>query len=378
MKIAVVGAGPAGSLAAWRFASDGADVTIFDPSHPREKACGGGLPPRAVDLLPPAPSDDPLPARLVSDAVLESGRGNAVRVALSRPMALVSRLEFDLWLLRRALAAGAVHVPEKVTAAELDGTVRTPSRVGRFDLVVGADGTSSIVRRSFLPPVPSDRLCLAVGWFAPGDVGLTVRFTPGLSGYLWLFPRRDHVSVGIAAPLGAQPTREITARLESEVARSWPSLGPSNSVRYAHTIPSPSTDETSILEIAGPKCALVGDAASLVDPLTGEGIHSALRSAHLLADAVRERGSPEAYPGRLLEELGRELLMAAHARKWFFEASFTDRMVRLSAGSRAIRSVLRDLVEGTQPYTTLKGRLLRAAPLLLLDSARAKLGFASV
>jgi len=376
LKIAVVGAGPGGSLAAWRFASDGASVTVFDPSHPREKPCGGGLPPRALDLLPPVPATDPLPARFVDHAVLESGRGSTVRVALSRPVAVASRLELDAWLLRRAVEAGARHVALRVTGVEADGTVRTAGGAETFDLVVGADGAGSVVRRSLLSPTPRERIAMAVGWFVAGQSDFTVRFTPGLAGYLWLFPRRDHVAVGIAAPLGARPTREIAERLEAEVARSWPALARTDEPRYAHVIPSPSEDPACILEIAGPRFALVGDAAALVDPLTGEGIHSALRSALILAETVRETGTTAAYPGRVLEDFGRELLTAARYRTWFFDETFTDRMVRMSARSGAIRLVLRDLVEGAQAYTTLKSRLVRAAPRLLLDGALSKLGLA--
>ena len=80
MRIAVVGAGPGGSLAAWQLARDGADVTVFDHSHPREKPCGGGLTAKALALLPEAPDDDPLPARQVDACAFESGEGEGVRV----------------------------------------------------------------------------------------------------------------------------------------------------------------------------------------------------------------------------------------------------------------------------------------------------------
>src|SRR5207249_278205 len=161
MRVAVVGAGPGGALLAYHLAQDGADVTVFDSSHPREKPCGGGVTARALDLLPPAPAGDPLPARLVTTARFESQMGHGV------------------------------------------------------------------------------------------EAPLAVRFVTDLSGYLWLFPRPDHVGVGICAPLAAVPTRRMLDRLEHEVAVSFPALLDDEAPRYAHTIPSPSADPRSILEVAG-------------------------------------------------------------------------------------------------------------------------------
>jgi len=110
MRVALVGAGPAGSLLAWRLAGDGAQVTVFDASHPREKPCGGGVTPKALDRLPPAPDDDPLPGRMVHTCAFDSGEGERVDVTLPRPMLVASRRELDAWLLRRATQAGALHV----------------------------------------------------------------------------------------------------------------------------------------------------------------------------------------------------------------------------------------------------------------------------
>ena len=96
-------------------------------------------------------------------------------------------------------------------------------------------------------------------------------------------------------------------RLEREVAVSFPALLDDEAPRYAHTIPSPSADPRSILEVAGARWALVGDAAAFADPITGEGIFFALRSATVLAQTLRESGSPAGYPARALEDFGREL-----------------------------------------------------------------------
>jgi flavin-dependent dehydrogenase len=374
MRVAVVGGGPAGALLAFHLARDGAQATIFDASHPREKPCGGGVTAKALALLPQAPSTDPLPARWVDECRFESGRGEGVDVALPTPVAIASRRELDAWLLRRATEAGARHVSERVVEVGADRRLRTASgRAESFDLAVGADGASSLVRRTFLGSTPVRRLTMAAGWFARGTAPMLVRFVPGISGYLWLFPRRDHVGVGICAPLTWTPTRQMLARLESEAAREFPALLELESERYAHIIPSPSTDPRSITEIAGDGWALVGDAAALADPITGEGIYYALRSAALLAETLRLEGSPTRYPERALEDFGRDLIKAAALRERFYAPGFAGRMIRYGARSRAIRDVLADLVLGQQGYVGLKRRLLRAAPRFAWESVTARL-----
>jgi flavin-dependent dehydrogenase len=371
-------------------------VTIFDASHPREKPCGGGLTARALDLLPPAPAGDPLPARFVESCRFEWGTAEGVDVPLRRAVAVAARSELDAWLLRRAVAEGSSHVAERVSEVDGSGRVRTTAGIARtFDLVVGADGTGSLVRRTLLGPTPKERLMMAGGWYARGTSPMVVRFVPEMAGYLWLFPRRDHVGVGICAPLAAVPTKRMLDRLERDVAIGFPALIEDGGIwgdrrvppaqrasadsfrasegRYAHTIPSPTADPRSILELAGPRWALVGDAAALADPITGEGIYFALRSATVLAETLRETGSPAAYPSRALEDFGRELNKAAALRDRFFAPALSRRMIAYARRSAAIRNVLADLVLGEQGYLSLKRRLLRVGPRFLLEAAAAKL-----
>jgi flavin-dependent dehydrogenase len=366
MKVAIVGAGPAGSHLARLLAQAGFGVRVFDASHPREKPCGGGLTARSLALLPPAPADDPLPARWLEACTFEAGQDRRVDVRLERPVAIAARRDLDAWLLRRAVGAGAVHVAERVSAVG-KGLLRTTAREEPVDVLVGADGAQSLVRRQLLGPIPKERLAIAAGWFAPGDARMTIRFLPGLAGYAWLFPRRDHVGVGICAPLGARPTRELIEQLEATVSRHYPALADVDGGRYAHTIPSPSGDPASILELAGPGWALVGDAAALADPITGEGIFPALRSAEILARTLLETGSTAAYPERLLNDVGRELVRAAALRDRFYSPGFTDRMIHYASRSRTIRSTLADLVLGEQGYLGLKRRLLLSGPRFLVE-----------
>jgi flavin-dependent dehydrogenase len=370
LNVGVVGGGPAGSLLAWRLARDGARVTVFDASHPREKPCGGGVTGRALALLPPETAADPLPARRVSACRFDSGDGESFELSLAAPVAIAARADLDQWLLRQATRAGARHVAERVVELDTDGNVRTSARRESFDVVAGADGSNGLSRRTLHGPLPTSRLAMATGWYAPGDSEMAIRFTPGLKGYAWAFPRAGHVGVGICAPLASVPTRDLVGRLEADAARAWPALVDLDGKRYAHTIPSPDATEASILEAARGRVALVGDAAALADPITGEGIYSALRSAGILADELRDRQSVDGYAPRLLEELGHELILSARLHDRFYAPGFARRMVRFARRSGAIREVMADLVLGTQGYQGLKRRLLRSAPRFAWEYAK--------
>ncbi|HKP72255.1 MAG TPA: hypothetical protein VJT82_04910, partial [Pyrinomonadaceae bacterium] len=110
--------------------------------------------------------------------------------------------------------------------------------------------------------------------------------------------------------------------------------------------------------------ALLGDAAGFADPVTGEGIFYALRSAELFAEAFLE-GRVEAYEERWRGDFGRELRRASAMRRRFygefFGSPFTDRMIDLARLHPGIRRTLRELVAGDQGYVNLKRTLARRA-----------------
>ena len=213
---------------------------------------------------------------------------------------------------------------------------------------------------------------MACGWYARGDSEMVVRFLEGIDGYLWLFPRAGHVGVGIGAPLGNPPTRELLALLEREVARAFPALvRDEDTPYYAHTIPSPGEDGATLRELSGEKWALVGDAAALADPITGEGIYYALKSGDLLAETVMAGGTTEVYAERAMQEFGHDLMRAARLYKRFFAPGFTDRMLSYAERSPGLSRVLVDLVLGKQDYMSLKRRLVLTLPRFGFDLATA-------
>src|SRR5207244_9732877 len=134
--------------------------------------------------------------------------------------------------------------------------------------------------------------------------------------------------------------------------------------RYAARIPGLAPRTWDTRKACGEGWALLGDAAGFADPVTGEGIYYALRSAELFADAYLA-GKPLAYEQRWREDFGRELQRASQMRRRFYGnfwgAPFADRMIEFARGHRGIRKVLGELVAGDQGYTDLKKKLAPSA-----------------
>jgi geranylgeranyl reductase family protein len=376
MRVAVIGAGPAGSETAFRLARAGVETVVYDPAPDREKPCGGGVPWRGLREFEGLLAAD-LPAREIRHVLFEAPSGATASVTLPSPLRVFSRRTLDARWAARAAGAGARVRAEKVVDVARDRGMRVRTATGaedRFDLVVAADGATSRTRRLLSTPLAAEDLSQAVGYYVPGRTDDVARlaFSPTLRGYLWSFPRVDHLAIGACAPLAGGAAASLWREVDAYVARLDPSLDRSRLPRYSALIPALSPESLRANRIAGPGWLLVGDAAGSVDPLTREGIVPGLRSAALAADAVLA-GCPERYALDWKRQLLDEMLWASERSGRFFEPALTERLVRYLGRSRAIRAVMADLVLGHQPYRTLKRRLLRAAVPFLLESGRAAL-----
>jgi len=371
----IIGAGPAGSWAAYRLARAGMRVAIMDGSHPREKPCGGGLTGRALALVQPA-----LDARLLSSVPINRATfthgSRSAHVDLqpdpagSPSLVVAGRRELDGALLTAAVDAGADLKPLRVTDLRFDDgrwTVGTRGSQYSASWLIGADGANSFVRRHVSRPFPRADLSIASGFFVHGHSSrdIIVDFEDDPPGYLWSFPRHDHLAIGICAQADVTTSPALTGHAMRWIDRH---IGANAQVeRYSWPIPSLSAQALQREQSAGPQWMLVGDAAGLVDPITREGIFFALRSADLAADALLgPRDTVASYLRRVRDEIHSELLRAARLKARFFRPHFIDLLVSALSRSSRVRSVMADLVSGQQTYEGLRRRLLQTLELRLM------------
>ncbi len=278
--------------------------------------------------------------------------------------------------------------------------------------LVGADGANSAIARKLAGPLPPTEMEVAFGYRAPlpgsfpkrdGETepasinaATIVAFLPKWVGYAWAFPRIDHVSFGIATTQDTfdhdsldkllwdfmvnyyesyrdDPTGSRVNGAPMLIWKKQPGDPQTDGLRYqlkqvaeryAARIPGLAPRTWDTRKACGEGWALLGDAAGFADPVTGEGIYYALRSAELFADAYLA-GHPLSYEQAWRKDFGGELKRASQMRRRFYGnfwgAPFTDRMIDFARGHRGIRKVLGQLVAGDQGYVNLKKKLARSA-----------------
>jgi len=392
--VLIVGAGPAGSFAAERLAQSGVRVALFDGRPEGEpKACGGGVTAKALKAWPHLLG---AVGRTVDELEMYSPSGKRLHMKLDEPFAIYSRVAFDSYLRERARAAGAEVVFQKIT---LRGITRTESgwilrdaNGGEWTgkILVGADGANSAIAKKLAGPLQASDMEVAFGYRAPlpeqAEVPTVIAFLPGWVGYAWAFPRVDHISFGIATTQDAFEHKALDKLLwqfmvgyygqrRGDKTNIWKASKKPGVARieenlrqtaesYAARIPGLADQTWENRRACGDGWALLGDAAGFADPVTGEGIYYALRSAELFAEAFLE-GKQEEYEARWREDFGGELRRASQMRRRFYGnfwgAPFTERMIAFARGHSGIKKVLGDLVAGEQGYVGLKKKLARSA-----------------
>jgi len=287
----VIGAGPAGSTAARLLARAGATVLLLDRARfPRDKPCGGGVTVRAARELDLDLS--PVIERTVYGATVSVRLRHRFHRRYHLPLTyMTQRCRLDAFLAEQAAAAGAeFRDGAAVTSIALDSagvTVRTGSDVYRGRTLVGADGVNGLTAR-MLGLAPLREVAVAFEGNVPlaesrtkeweEDIALELGSTPG--GYGWVFPKGDHLNVGVG---GWERVAPSLRRRLAALCRAY-RLDPDR-LQGLRGYRLPMRRPGSVI-VRGP-ALLVGDAAGLIDPLSGEGIFAAARSGRLAAGAIQ-------------------------------------------------------------------------------------------
>jgi geranylgeranyl reductase family protein len=313
----VVGAGPAGSSAAFDLARQGVKVALLEKaSMPRYKTCGGGLVFRALKLLPIDVSEAIDRECRVAELNLADA-GLYFRVEREYPLLSMTMRENLDYLMFRAVAETGATVIDGCRVAGVapqNGIVEVTTDKGNFHcrFVVGADGAQSVVARTGgwrhrLPIAP------LVEWevwvnneiFSRFSESARFEFGPVPAGYAWIFPKKNHLSVG----LGGYTTGKLD--LKGRLERFLESSGIHAVERveqHGYFIPMTPRDEGFVKD----RVLLAGDAAGFVDPVTGEGITYAVLSGKGVAEALvkgdfRPKAVRDIYMSKLRVDVLREL-----------------------------------------------------------------------
>ncbi len=281
----VVGAGPAGCACAYDLAAAGKQVLLLDKSEfPRMKACAGGLTMKTVRAL--RYSIEPVVRQTIDRMVLEERDSSPISVRNRKSICVMTeRSELDAYCLEKTIEAGAVFQRVRGITAINEGaeevSVTTQDAVFRGRFLVGADGVNSPVRR-----MTSDGEWFHKAFAIEANVrrdaqedNLVFDFSPVVSGYGWVFPKRDHVNVGLFS-LDKEEKLD-RARLSAYVAARFGEDAEAENFVGQHA-----GFGAAQHRVENDRVFLAGDAGGFVDLLTGEGIYGAVISGQAAAAAI--------------------------------------------------------------------------------------------
>jgi len=384
--VVIVGAGPAGAVLAYLLAKAEAQVLLLEKKVlPRYKACGGGLTKRALDSLP-FEIGDVIEERVHTVKAFVQSEC-AFEISAQEPvLTMVMRDRFDHFLVKKSIEAGA-HCHDGVVFRQVEGapeTLKVETSIGPVEtrFIVGADGVNSRVAKCLglrrpskvMNAVEAEVYFRETARLEAFRDSARFSFGPVPQGYAWVFPKSDHLSIGVVSR--AKSLKHLKRNLFSYLEAGG--FGSSTQIRALkpHLVPyAPGKNRVLSTE----KGLVVGDATGFVDPITGEGISYAIREAQvasrILQGALKDGYHRlEDYTRVLGEEIATDLACARRfAGILYGFSTLSARILRAQGGKLAALQM--EVVCGRMTYRELYRKLLhfnRVLPLLLSFSRSVK------
>ncbi|MFQ5802921.1 MAG: NAD(P)/FAD-dependent oxidoreductase [Candidatus Methylomirabilales bacterium] len=360
--VIVVGGGPGGAMAGRALAQRGVRVLVLEKAtFPRHKPCGGSLSPK---VLSTGVDFTEVVEGVVTEAVFTAPGQTPVQYQAYKPLAyMVQRERFDQLLLNQAQEIGVrvlhghrvIHAHEDSRGVE----VVTDRAIFRAPVLVGADGAQGAVARSFGRSPSRVALAMDARISPPDRVReawkgkVLIDFGAIPFGYAWIFPKTHELSTGV---LGVKnKVRRLPGHLTQFLKQQGRLNGPRKVTGWPIPLPA-----WSLNPVVNDRVLLVGDAAGLVDPFTGEGIYFAMRSGLIAATAIAEGGASVAnrYRQLIRDAFQQDFRSAAilagivhRAPGWSFQAlrrhsRGIDAFAAVLTGESSYAAFLRKVVRG--------------------------------
>lgn len=390
--LTVVGGGPAGATCARHAAESGLDVVLLEKAHhPREKPCGGALGPQTIRNLDLDISS--VIERTFHAAVVHSPSGKKVTLTSEGLVGhIVTRSMFDEYLLRKAADAG-VEVIQGVEVIGLE-QLRSGTRalaVGdsyKSHLLVGADGVNGIVAKELgirtkwspehiavclstnVPMSARDVESVMTTLGTNGSPAIELYFGLVSWGYGWCFPKKNGFNIGIGCRADKQGNLQQMWEKFAGMITEEKGINIDVSSRVSYRVPIGDKLNRSI----GRRSMLIGDAAGLVSPLTGEGISYAIQSGIMAAkiayEAVKSKSPVHVveYDNQLKKSIGQELTDIRWIAGMLHKShKHTDLLFQIAAEDPVMRTYLTDIVSRITTFsevrTKISKRMLAKHPL---------------
>ncbi len=380
VDLVVIGAGPAGAAAAFTGARAGLDTVLIDKAEfPRDKLCGGLFSGRARCYFNDIFGQDIDRGIFREKIGVDFWFRDECIGALADvpPLYLTMRRDMDNAALAHALAAGARDMTGR-RIGRLDLAARVVEMTSgerlRYGALIGADGVNSIVARAlFGQAFRRQTIGFAMEIEAtgrhlrPGDP-IRIDFAAVRGGYGWCFPKPGSTSIGVGGPL--RDTPDMKAAMAAYLALFG--IAPGDFALKGHFIPCGDFRKRP----GRGEVLLAGDAAGLVDPVTGEGIAHAMQSGQFAALAVIEAlaaGRPERAFGlyaRRVRAIHGALRMAWMIRPVLFASLLEQTMAQSFRASSTLKGMYMQVLGGEAEYGTLMRAVAWRAPRLLGAAAR--------